>query len=113
MDNNFLELLESVKRRLGERQASGDVMALVEDVLVRQHQQYHDVMAAEATKRQTLLQHVKSLEVGPLTHSMSSSVEHPRLHASCWQCPSLQQTLIGGVLAHLEVTIHSSLRQLT
>ncbi|KAK9846057.1 hypothetical protein WJX84_008575 [Apatococcus fuscideae] len=62
VDNSFLELLESVKRRLMDRQASPDVLALVEDVLLRQHQQYHDVMAAEAVKRQTLLQHIKSLE---------------------------------------------------
>ena len=63
MDNNFLELLESVKRRLADRQASTEVIALVEDVLVRQHQQFHEVMASEAVKRQTLLEHIKALEV--------------------------------------------------
>lgn len=86
MDNNFLELLESVKRRLAERNASGDVMALVEDVLVRQHQQYHDVMAAEAVKRQTLLQHIKSLEVSPFIHVQSGCLPCVAWHHHhCWK----------------------------
>ena len=67
-DNQFLGLLDNVKQHLVIKGASADVSAYVEDVLVTQHQRYHEWMTAEADKRRALITYLTSLEVS--AHSM-------------------------------------------
>ena len=62
-DNVFLADLEGVQAGLRERGASAELAAHVEDLLVAQHQRYHDFMCAEADKRRILLEHLRTLEV--------------------------------------------------
>ena len=62
-DNHFLLDLEGVVEKLKEKGASKDVSLYVEDLLVQQHQRYHNFMTAEADKRRRLLEHVQKLQV--------------------------------------------------
>ena len=62
-DNNFLMDLEGVHERLKERGATDDLCSYVEDLLMNQHQRYHNFMTAEADKRRLLLEHLHKLEV--------------------------------------------------
>ena len=62
-DNHFLLDLEGVFEKLKEKGASQDVSLYVEDLLVQQHQRYHNFMTAEADKRRRLLEHVQKLQV--------------------------------------------------
>lgn len=62
-DNSFLLDLEGVFEKLKEKGASQDVSLYVEDLLVQQHQRYHNFMTAEADKRRRLLEHVQKLQV--------------------------------------------------
>ena len=62
-DNHFLLDLEGVFEKLKEKGASKDVSLYVEDLLVQQHQRYHNFMTAEADKRRRLLEHVQKLQV--------------------------------------------------
>ena len=64
-DNSFLLDLEGVFEKLKEKGASQDVSLYVEDLLVQQHQRYHNFMTAEADKRRRLLEHVQKLQVIP------------------------------------------------
>lgn len=59
----FLEKLEAIQKRLTERGATGEVVSYVSDVLLQQHQRYHESLAAEVDKRKALLDLVKRLEV--------------------------------------------------
>ena len=63
-DNTFLLDLEGVFEKLKEKGASQEVSLYVEDLLVQQHQRYHNFMTAEADKRRRLLEHVQKLQVG-------------------------------------------------
>lgn len=65
-DNIFLTDLEGVHERLKERGAGDDLCGFVEDLLVKQHQRYHNFMTAESDKRRLLLEHLHKLEVRPL-----------------------------------------------
>lgn len=62
-DNHFLLDLEGVFEKLEEKGASQDVSLYVENLLVQQHQRYHNFMTAEADKRRRLLEHVQKLQV--------------------------------------------------
>ena len=62
-DNHFLLDLEGVFEKLKEKGASKEVSLYVEDLLVQQHQRYHNFMTAEADKRRRLLEHVQKLQV--------------------------------------------------
>ena len=62
-DNSFLLDLEGVFEKLQEKGASQEVSLYVEDLLVQQHQRYHNFMTAEADKRRRLLEHVQKLQV--------------------------------------------------
>ena len=62
-DNVFLADLEGVQATLRERGANAELATYVEDLLVQQHQRYHDFMCAEADKRRILLEHLHTLEV--------------------------------------------------
>lgn len=62
-DNIFLTDLEGVHERLKERGASNDLCGYVEDLLVKQHQRYHNFMTAESDKRRLLLEYLHKLEV--------------------------------------------------
>ncbi len=62
-DSAFLERMDVAQRHLAERGASSDVVTYVTDLLVQQHQQYHQSMAAEVDKRHALLEFIKQLEV--------------------------------------------------
>ena len=62
-DNVFLTDLEGVTEALRKRGASAELAVFVEDLLLQQHQRYHDFMTAEADKRRTLLEHLHTLEV--------------------------------------------------
>ncbi|CAL8470152.1 g9694 [Coccomyxa elongata] len=61
-DNNFLMDLEGVHERLKERGATDDLCSYVEDLLMNQHQRYHNFMTAEADKRRLLLEYLHKLE---------------------------------------------------
>ena len=62
-DNEFLEFLAEVKSRLAEKGASQVVQEYVEDLLVKQHQAYHEKSALEAAKMLNLLEIVREIEV--------------------------------------------------
>lgn len=62
-DNHFLLDLEGILEKLKEKGASKEVSLYVEDLLVQQHQRYHNFMTVEADKRRRLLEHVQKLQV--------------------------------------------------
>lgn len=62
-DNSFLTDLEGVHEKLRERGANAELCAFIEDLLVQQHQRYHNFMTAEADKRRLLLEYLAKLEV--------------------------------------------------
>lgn len=55
--------LEGVHERLKERGATDDLCSYVEDLLMNQHQRYHNFMTAEADKRRLLLEYLHNIEV--------------------------------------------------
>ncbi|CAK0773385.1 hypothetical protein CVIRNUC_004060 [Coccomyxa viridis] len=61
-DNHFLLDLEGILEKLKEKGASKEVSLYVEDLLVQQHQRYHNFMTVEADKRRRLLEHVQKLQ---------------------------------------------------
>ena len=75
-DNHFLLDLEGVFEKLKEKGASKDVSLYVEDLLVQQHQRYHNFMTAEADKRRRLLEHVQKLQVSASLNTLSHSAVH-------------------------------------
>ena len=72
----FLTDLEGVTARLRERGASAEVAQFVEDLLVQQHQRYHLFMTAEADKRRTLLEHLRTLEVRACPRTQAGAGRH-------------------------------------
>jgi hypothetical protein len=63
-DSAFLEKLDTIQKRLVERGANPDIVTFVSDVLLQQHQRYHESLTAEVEKRKVLTDLLKRLEVG-------------------------------------------------
>ena len=62
-DNEFLQFLEEVKQQLQAKQVPQPAMSYVEDVLVQQHQRYHEKSALQAAKMRTLEEYLQEIEV--------------------------------------------------
>lgn len=61
-DEQFMAHLLEVKQALAGKGVSSDAQLYVEDLLVQEHQRYHEVLVAEETKRRALLEIVYGLE---------------------------------------------------
>lgn len=83
-DNTFLLDLEGVFEKLKEKGASQEVSLYVEDLLVQQHQRYHNFMTAEADKRRRLLEHVQKLQVGISPFACAPCIKHLAPFNPCW-----------------------------
>ncbi|PSC68755.1 oxysterol-binding -related 1D isoform X1 [Micractinium conductrix] len=61
-DEVFISFLQEVKDKLAAKGVNADAQTYVEDLLVQEHQRYHEVLVAEENKRKALLDIVYSLE---------------------------------------------------
>ncbi len=64
-DNEFLKFLEEVKKQLQGRGVAPPAVSYVEDVLVEQHQRYHEKSAGQAAKMKSLEEYLREIEVRP------------------------------------------------
>jgi hypothetical protein len=62
-DNEFLKHLEEVKKQLQLKLVPQPAISYVEDVLVAQHQRYHEKSAGQAAKMKTLEEYLREIEV--------------------------------------------------
>ena len=61
-DEEFQELLRSVREKLVRLPSLLEAQAFVQQTLTKQHQEHSEIMAREAAKQRALLTYVKSLE---------------------------------------------------
>lgn len=61
-DEVFMSFLQEVKGKLQSKGVGPEAQAYVEDLLVQEHQRYHEVLVAEENKRRALLDIVYALE---------------------------------------------------
>lgn len=69
-DEEFRQLLRSVKEELGRQSASPVAQAYVQQVLTEQYQQHSERMASETAKGHALLTYVNGLEARTITESI-------------------------------------------
>lgn len=62
-DNEFIKHLEEVKQQLQLEQVPQPAISYVEDVLVKQHQRYHEKSTGQAAKMKTMEEYLRVIEV--------------------------------------------------